>query len=113
MKTEASEKTFFTFNGWLFCNTIFIQEDDPENKDRTFKEATKDPSKSMYRIEAIVGANQAYTKEMCTIRMINVEGSFVVGVPFAVIAAMTNDIEGEGKLWEDEEMYKKVIRKMK
>ena len=109
--SEIKEKTFFTWNGWLFCNTIFVQEDDPENKDRTFKDSTKDPSKSMYRIEAIVGANQAYTKEMTTIRMTNIQGSFVVGVPFAIIAAMTNDVDGEGKLWEDEEMYKKVIRK--
>ena len=42
---EKTEKTFFTWNGWLFCNTLFRFEGEDESV--PFVEAKHDYTRSM------------------------------------------------------------------
>lgn len=108
---ETKEKLFFTWNGWLFCNTLFRFEGEPD--DMPFDQANHDYTRSMYRIGIIGAANAATLKGCCTIRPDNIGTSITIQVPYSVIAAMIRSPEEEGRDWDDEEMYKKVIRKGK
>lgn len=73
------DKEYFTHSGYLFCNSLYKKEGEPDETPLTLENG--ELAKSFYAIDKIDGANASGMKNHTTISLLN-GGRVTVAVPF-------------------------------